>query len=133
MEVYLYIDEGKECITVGGSNIGATCKFPFIYNIWDDIPYVPATILRWLSWLSEDITFDYCTDFTIVDYAYLSIYKKFRKSLISPGKMWCATKLTADNRYVPGYWGVCPDTIMDSFVCTGDNSSMASFVGKMIR
>ena len=58
--------------------------------MWDDIPYVPTTILRWFS---REIKFENCTD--------------YRKS----GRRWCATKVTSSNRYVPGYWGECPDTL----------------------
>ena len=65
------------------------CKFPFIYDLWDDVPYFPATILRWFS---EERTFHSCTDFKKVE-----------------GK-WCATKVTSNRRYVPGFWGECPST-----------------------
>ena len=27
------------------------------------------------------------------------------------GIMWCATNLTLNGRYIPGYWGTCPETI----------------------
>ena len=56
--------------------------------MWDDIPYVPATILRWFS---KEKKFESCT--------------QYRKS----GRKWCATKTTSDDRYVPGHWGECPD------------------------
>ncbi len=56
----------------------------------DDIPYVPSTIFRWFS---TERKFENCTDFR------------------SSGISWCATKVTANNRYIPGYWGICPDTV----------------------
>ena len=40
-------DSSSDCFTVGGNIIGHKCKFPFIYNKWDDYPYVPASFLRW--------------------------------------------------------------------------------------
>ena len=79
----------SNCFTVGGNIIGHKCKFPFIYNKWDDYPYVPASFLRWFP---NEIKFESCTD--------------FRNS----GRLWCATKVTSDNRYIPGNWGECPDS-----------------------
>ena len=81
--------ETSSCFTVGGNIVGHKCKFPFIYNKWDDYPYVPASFLRWFP---NEITFESCTD--------------FRNS----GRLWCATKVTSDDRYIPGNWGECPDT-----------------------
>ena len=79
----------RSCLTVGGSIIGRKCKFPFIYNKWNDYPYVPASFLRWFP---NEIEFESCT--------------AFRNS----GRLWCATKVTSDDRYIPGQWGECPDT-----------------------
>merc|ERR1711963_362176 len=79
-----------ECITVGGNKVGASCKFPFVYDLLDDYPYVPATILRWFSPL---IKFENCTAFQ------------------NSGRNWCATKVTSNGKYVGGHWGECPDTI----------------------
>ena len=80
----------NECITVGGKHVGVACKFPFVYNVFDDIPYVPATLIRWFS---TEQRFENCTD-----------YRK------KSGRNWCATKTTTNNRYIPGYWGECPDS-----------------------
>ena len=82
-----------ECITHGGNSAGASCKFPFIYDMWDDIPYLPFSIFRLLS---QKKKFDSCTDYD---------YRK------RPKKRWCATKVTSNNRYVPGHWGVCPNNV----------------------
>ena len=79
----------SDCFTVGGNIIGRKCEFPFIYNKWDDYPYVPASFLRWFP---NEIKFERCTD--------------FRNS----GRLWCATKVTSDDRYIPGNWGECPDS-----------------------
>ena len=79
--------QNNECVTLGGE----TCQFPFIYDRMDDIPYVPATIVRWFFTTKE---FKNCADFP-------------NKS----GKRWCATKVTSDNRYIPGHWGECPNKI----------------------
>ena len=88
-EVLLLSEVTNECITNGGKRKGVTCKFPFYYDAWDDIPYAPVSILRWFS---HKIRFDSCTD--------------FRNS----GRKWCATKVTSENRYVDGEWGECPDS-----------------------
>ena len=58
--------------------------------MWDDFPYVPATMIRWFSTSKR---FDNCTDYN----------KK-------TGRTWCATKTTSDGQYIPGYWGECPDS-----------------------
>ena len=76
----------NQCITIEGE----PCKFPFVYDVWDDIPYVPATILRWFS---SEIKYENCTD------------------NMNSGRSWCATKVTSQNKYVPGYWGECPDSV----------------------
>ena len=83
--------QSNECVTVGGEIVGVSCKFTFIYDVWDDIPYVPATILRWFS---APIVFENCTD--------------YRRS----GRKWCATKVTSKDRYIPGNWGECTDTLV---------------------
>ena len=77
------------CITVGGNIVGHSCKFPFYYSKWNDYPYVPASFLRWFP---NGIKFESCTGFG------------------NDGKLWCATKVTSDNRYIPGHWGECPET-----------------------
>ena len=82
-------EHSSTCITVGGNVIGHKCKFPFIYNKWNDYPYVPASFLRWFP---NEIRFESCTD--------------FRNSR----RLWCATKVTSDDRYIPGSWGECPDS-----------------------
>ena len=82
-------DSSSTCRTVAGNIIGRKCKFPFIYNKWNDYPYVPASFLRWFP---NEIKFESCTD--------------FRNS----GRLWCATKVTSDDRYIPGNWGECPDS-----------------------
>ena len=87
------VRETLECITVGGNSVGVRCKFPFIYDRWDAIPYAPFSNFRWFS---PEQKFDSCTDY--------NFYKVKRKR-------WCATKVTPDNRYVPGHWGECPDDI----------------------
>ena len=74
------------CFTVGGNIIGRECKFPFIYNKWNDYPYVPASFLRWFP---NEIKFESCTDYG------------------NSGRLWCATKVTSDDRYIPGNWGEC--------------------------
>ena len=56
----------------------------------DDVPYVLATMIRWLS---TERTFNNCTD-----------YRK------KSGRSWCATKTTSNGRYVPGHWGECPNS-----------------------
>ena len=76
------MNEDSEVCTVGGE----TCKFPFIYNVMDDIPYVPSTVLRWFT---PDSRFETCTDYQ------------------SRGRPWCATKVTSTNRYIRGHWGKC--------------------------
>ena len=83
------------CFTVGGNVIGHKCQFPFIYNKWNDYPYVPASFLRWFP---NEIKFESCTDFR------------------NDGRLWCATKVTSDNVYIPGNWGECLDS---SFCRTG--------------
>ena len=80
------------CLTVGGNFLGLKCQFPFIYNKWNDYPYVPASFLRWFP---NEIRFESCTDFR------------------NNGKLWCATKVTSDDRYIPGHWGEC----LDSSIC----------------
>ena len=87
-KILFYLEE--ECITVGGTQVGVPCKFPFVYDMLDNLPYVPASMIRWFS--NEKI-FNNCTD-----------YRK------NSGRSWCATKTTADNRYIPGHWGECPDS-----------------------
>ena len=82
-----------QCITHGGNSAGASCKFPFIYDMWDDIPYLPFSIFRLLSRKKK---FDSCTDYD---------YRK------RPQKRWCATKVTSNNRYIPGHWGECPNNV----------------------
>ena len=82
-------DSSSTCRTVAGNIIGRKCKFPFIYNKWNDYPYVPASFLRWFP---NEIEFESCT--------------AFRNS----GRLWCATKVTSNDRYIPGQWGECPDT-----------------------
>ena len=58
------------------------------------MPYIPTTLLRWFTVLNRNIIkFDNCTDYRSI------------------GKKWCATKITTSNRYVPGFWGECPDTL----------------------
>ena len=37
----------NKCITVNGNTPGMPCKFPFIYDVYDDFPYLPASIVRW--------------------------------------------------------------------------------------
>ena len=95
MNIYLiyYFLLDNQCVTVGGKDIGEPCKFPFKYDIWDDVPYAPATILRW-PWFHKEMVFENCTS-----------YRK------SGGRKWCATKVTSSNRYISGYWGECPDTL----------------------
>ena len=83
----------SQCITVGGNDSGVSCKFPFKYDIWDDVPYAPATIMRW-PWFHKQMVFENCTN--------------YRKSGSRP---WCATKVSSNNRYISGYWGECPDTL----------------------
>ena len=85
--------EKLECITIGGNYVGVRCKFPFIYDRWDAIPYAPFSNFRWFS---PEQRFDSCTDY--------NFWKLKRKP-------WCATKVTSDNKYVPGHWGECPDNI----------------------
>ena len=80
------------CVTVGGKGIGLKCQFPFIYNKWNDYPYVPASFLRWFP---NEIRFDSCTDFR------------------NDGRLWCATMVTSEDRYIPGNWGEC----LDSYFC----------------
>ena len=83
---------------MGGNDIDKPCQFPFTYYIWDDIPYAPATIVRW-PWFSKVIKFENCTT--------------YRQS----GTLaWCATKVTSNNRYIPGHWGECPDTLKCNLV-----------------
>ena len=75
---------------MGGNDAGVSCKFPFVYDMWDDFPYVPATVMRRFS---SEKRFESCTDYR----------KKSRRS-------WFATKTTSNNRYIPSHWGECPDT-----------------------
>ena len=83
-----------DCITNGGNYPGVTCKFPFYYETWDDIPYIPTTLLRLFTNSQYNLNkFDKCTD-----------YK-------NNGKKWCATRVTSTNRYISGKWGECPDII----------------------
>ena len=84
------LGQNNECTTVGGNDIGVTCKFPFVYNMLDDFPYVPATMIRWFS---TEQRFENCTD-----------YRK------KTGRSWCATRVTSNDRYIHGHWGECPDT-----------------------
>ena len=86
----LHFDKGNLCVTAGGNDVGEPCQFPFIYDMWDDFPYVPATIIRWFS---KEIKFENCTN--------------YHKS----GLSWCATKVGTNNRYIAGNWGECPDTL----------------------
>ena len=86
---HLFNITNEECVTVGGNKVGKSCKFPFVYDVLDDYPYVPATMFRWFS---TAIKFENCTD--------------FRNS----GRSWCATKVTSNGKYVSGHWGECPDT-----------------------
>ena len=81
-----------DCKTIGGNHVGAPCQFPFMYNLWDDMPYIPNIIRYSLSILTPN-KFDTCTDYQ------------------NSGIKWCATKITSDGHYIPGYWGKCPDTI----------------------
>ena len=83
------MDSEVICVTVGGNIVGRRCKFPFVYNKWNDYPYVPASFIRWFP---NEIKFESCTNFR------------------NNGKLWCATKVTSDNRYIPGHWGECPET-----------------------
>ena len=91
MHSYICIISEGDCKTVGGPSVGSNCKFPFIYHTWDDIPYVPLTLIRWFS---TEKKFESCTN---------NEYKK-------DGARWCATKVTSNNRYIPGHWGECPAT-----------------------
>ena len=88
----LYLPD-SQCITDGGKDIGVSCKFPFKYDIWDDVPYAPATIMRW-PWFHKQMVFENCTS--------------YRKSGSRPQ---CATRVTANNRYISGHWGEYPDTL----------------------
>ena len=81
----------NECITTGGKTPRLPCKFPFIYDVYYDIPYVPASILRWFS---TTVKFETCTDYRMLT------------------TKWCATKVTSGNHYISGHWGTCPDTIV---------------------
>jgi len=88
----------NQCYTIGGQDIGAKCIFPFKYDIWDDVPYAPASIVRW-PWFHKEMVFENCTT-----------YRK-------PGdRPWCATKVTSNNRYISGNWGECHDTPSCSLV-----------------
>ena len=69
----------------------------------DQVPYVPATIIRWFSGVRK---FENCTDFQ------------------NSGTKWCATKVTSDNKYVHGHWGVCPDSLQCNNV-EGDSKSIS--------
>ena len=40
------------------------------------------------------------------------------------GIMWCATNLTLNGRYIPGYWGNCPETIP----CNNEEGNSMTFV-----
>ena len=92
------------CFTVGGNVIGHKCQFPFIYNMWNDYPYDPASFLRWFP---SEIKFESCTDFR------------------NDGRLWCATKVTSDDRYIPGNWGEC----LDSSICRTGKVDMEPCVG----
>ena len=81
-------DLSSICITVGGNAVGERCKFPFIYNKCNAYPYIPSCLARGFS---NEIKFESCTDFG------------------NNGKLWCATKVTSDDRYIPGHWGECPE------------------------
>ena len=84
----------KDCVTVGGYDIGATCIFPFYYNTWNDTKYIPSMVLGWLAKLNpRRIRFDSCTT-----------YRNY-------GKKWCATNVTQYNDYIPGHWGLCPKSM----------------------
>ena len=95
--------KGDVCITVGGNDPDVSCKFPFYYDTWDDIPYIPTSLLRvFTKSYRKTIKFDKCTD-----------YKH-------NGKKWCATKVTTGNRYIPGSWGECPDSLSCNGNAVGD-------------
>ena len=70
----------KECITVGGADLGQTCKFPF-RNKWT----------RELHWG--------CTTASLEGYV-------GQKETI-PSALWCATETTNDDEMVSGKWGFC--------------------------
>jgi hypothetical protein len=86
----LQTSKANECITAGGNTPRLPCQFPFIYDIYYDIPYVPASILRWFS---TTVKFETCTDYRMLS------------------TKWCATKVTSGNHYISGHWGTCPDTM----------------------
>merc|ERR1719474_2559853 len=69
-----------ECITVGGSHIGQTCKFPF-RNKWT----------RELHWG--------CTT--------ASLEQGSGSKVTYASALWCATDTTADDEMVSGKWGFC--------------------------
>jgi len=69
-----------ECITVGGSHIGQTCKFPF-RNPWT----------RELHWGCTTASLEQGGE---SKYKYASA-------------LWCATETTADDEMKNGYWGFC--------------------------
>ena len=73
-----------------GIHAGVYYKFPFVVNLLDDFPYVPATVMHWFS---LEQSFESCTD-----------YRK------KSGRSWFATKTTSNNRYIPSHWGECQDT-----------------------
>ena len=66
-----------DCITVGGNQIGVPCKFPFMYNAWDDMYYTPNIIRPLTRWLLTPTKFDSCTDYQ------------------TSGTKWCATNVTS--------------------------------------
>ena len=92
VEIHLLVTD-FDCKTIGGNEIGVSCKFPFKYSIWDDISYAPNMIRPLARMLTKPVAFNSCTDYQ------------------NAGIMWCATNVTSNGRYIPGYWGNCPERI----------------------